>query len=431
MGRRGDAGRTGRGTRRSERADDSQQLESEMTSPFDNTPNRPARRCFLLSVPAALLLGSAAAAQGLPPVQHEFADGGVIRFYGQINKGILSYDDGRETESYGLIDNDNSGTRAGISYARDFGAWAFENVNEIAYTTYSSSNANVLNTSPNSDDYEFTNANIRKIDFTFAHERYGKFWLGQGSMATDGIQEIDLSGTDVIAYSSVADSAGGQIIRFSEAGLDFDESLSGITIGDAFTNYDGPRRVRLRYDTPDFNGFTAAAAFGRDLLSDDEDTREENIFDASLTYARTYGSVDVEAGLGYYWQEDDSTNWGGSASGLHTPTGLNLTLGFGTVSPEEGSDGSFWYSKLGLLRDYVSWGSTALSVDYYSGDDFFLDEDAGITSSSSDSWGLALVQTIERANTDLWLTWRNYDYSDNVASYEDGQAIFGGARFRF
>ena len=41
-------------------------------------------------------------------------------------------------------------------------------------------------------------------------------------MATDGIQEIDLSGTDVIAYSSVADLAGGQIVRFSDPGLGFD-----------------------------------------------------------------------------------------------------------------------------------------------------------------------------------------------------------------
>ena len=48
-------------------------------------------------------------------------------------------------------------------------------------------------------------------------------------MATDGIYEMDLSGTTVIDYSSVADSASAQIIRFSDPDLDFDESLSGIT----------------------------------------------------------------------------------------------------------------------------------------------------------------------------------------------------------
>lgn len=383
---------------------------------------RPAGRSFLLCLPAALLLGSAAAAQGLPPIEHEFANGGTVRLYGQVNKGILSYDDGQETESYGLIDNDNSNTRVGITYTQEFGAWTFQNTNEIGYAPFSTANTNILHQSPSSDDWEFTNANIRKLDFTFANDRYGKFWLGQGSMATDGVEEIDLSGTNVIAYSSVAASAGGQLIRRS------DGTLSDIEIGDAFTNYDGPRRVRARYDTPELHGFTGAAAFGRNLLSDDEDVREENIFDASVTYASSFSDVEFEAGAGYYWQEGSTTQWGGSASALHAPTGLNATVAFGL---DNGSDGSYWYGKLGLLRDYVSWGSTAVAVDFYSGDDFLTDEDAGITSSSSDSWGLAFVQTIERANTELWLTWRSYDYGDNVASYEDGQAIFGGARFKF
>jgi hypothetical protein len=64
------------------------------------------------------------------------------------------------------------------------------------------------------------------------------------------------------------------------------------------------------------------------------------------------------------------------------------------------------------------------------GDDIHLDADAGITSSSSASRGLALVQTIDRANTELWLAYRDYDYADTAARYEAGQAVFGGARFR-
>jgi hypothetical protein len=54
-----------------------------------------------------------------------------------------------------------------------------------------------------------------------------------------------------------------------------------------------------------------------------------------------------------------------------------------------------------------------------------------ITSSTSDTWSVALVQNIDRANTELWLTYRSYDYSDNAASYDNGQALFGGARFQF
>ena len=70
-----------------------------------------------------------------------------------------------------------------------------------------------------------------------------------------------------------------------------------------------------------------------------------------------------------------------------------------------------------------------MSIDYYSGDNFGVGD--GVNSSSSESWGLALVQNIDRANTQLWLTWRTYEYSDDFASYEDASAIFGGASFRF
>jgi hypothetical protein len=390
-----------------------------MTSQHDKT-----RATRLATFPVLLALTSAAAAQGIPPIEHGFANGATLRFYGQINKGVLQYDDGEATRSYGLIDNDNSGTRFGLRYTRVRGDWTFENVNEFSYTNDSTSNVNILDPSP---DYVWSNSNIRKIDFTFENERYGKFWIGQGSMATDGTLEVDLSGTGVIAYSGVADTAAAQLIRQS------DGTLSDTEIGSVFLNLDGDRRVRVRYDTPVFSNFTVAAAFGRNLLSSDADVRDQNLFDASVSYLNSFNdSIDVAGSIGYNWTEGqdgdgDASTWGGSASALHTPTGLNLTFSAGTL--DDDGTGSYWYGKLGLLRDYTGWGSTAMSVDYYSGSDFGLNEDVG--SSTSDSWGLALVQNVDRANLELWLTYRSYDYADDVASYDDGQAVFGGARFWF
>ena len=385
----------------------------------------------LAAIPAWFALETTAAAQGIPPIKMEFANGATLQVYGQINKGVLQYDDGEATRSYGLIDNDNSGTRFGLRYTQVRGDWTFENVNEFSYAPFSTSNANILDPSP--DDYAWSNSNIRKLDFTFANDRYGKLWLGQGSMATDGILEIDLSATDVIAYSGVADSAAAQILRLSDGTLD----PNGLEIGDVFANLDGDRRFRIRYDTPAFANITFAAAYGRNLLSDDSDTRDANLFDASLTYANTYNdAVEVEAGFGYNWQEGvsdgpDVNSWGGSASVLHQPSGLNFTFAAGTEDAGGGDNSNYWYTKLGLLRDFVGWGATAASVDYYQGADFALDEDAGIDSTDSTSWGLALVQTIDRANTELWLTYRSYDYADNASSFDDGSALFGGARFRF
>lgn len=403
---------------------------------------------LIAALPATMLLATAASSQGIPPLQTEFSNGATLRFYGQINKGILSYDDGIESDDYFLIDNDNSSTRFGLRYNQQFGAWAFENVNEFEYAPYSTGDINIIDESPSSGDYDWSNDNIRKIDFTFEHERYGRFWIGQGSMATDGVAEYDLSGTDVIGYSAVGDSAGAQIIRFSNRDLFFADNPQ---IGDAFQNYDGGRLARVRYDTPSFSGFSVAFAYGQDLL-EDGDERDIKQYDISLNYEGEFDTVQVAGGIGYYGNDDDGdiSVWAGSVSAIHTPTGVNGTFAAGTQD-DDGDRGTYWYGKLGLLRSFVAWGDSAVAADYYRGDDIFLtgdvqlfdaggeavfDEEGNpvigdITSSESSSWGLSLVQNVDAWNTEFWLTFRSYDYSDDFASYEDGQAIFGGARFRF
>ena len=45
----------------------------------------------------ALLAAAPAVAQGIPRIEHEFPNGAKLRFFGQINKGILDYDDGVES----------------------------------------------------------------------------------------------------------------------------------------------------------------------------------------------------------------------------------------------------------------------------------------------------------------------------------------------
>lgn len=385
-------------------------------------------------VPSLLLLcclSGGAAAQGLPPIETTFANGSSLRLYGQINKGVLSYDDGAKTESYGLVDNDNASTRAGLRFNQDFGdGWNFGTRIELGYAPYSTADVNIENQS--NGDWGFDNDNIRWIDFSFANDAYGRFSLGQGAMSTDGIEEIDLSGTDVVAYGSVADSANAQILRYSNKGANgaLAGELSPIEIGDAFTNYDGPRRVRIRYDSQDFNGFALGASYGRNLLSDNSDTREENLFDVALRYENTFADAfEVEAGVGYFDRENDGAVFGGSISGLHTPSGLNLTFALSQSDPDEGEKGRYFYGKVGIVRDVVSWGATAVSIDYYEGDDFFTDDN--VTSSTSESIGIGFVQSLDFANTDLWLTYRTYDYSDNFADYEDSSVLFGGAIFRF
>lgn len=368
---------------------------------------------------AVLATAPQARAEGLKKIEKTFSNGGTLRLYGQINKGVLTYDDGQVTESYGLIDNDNSVSRVGLTYGITTGAWGYLGTVEVQYAPFSTSNTSIKQPSPPSSAYEFSTEDIRLIDNQLTHPRYGTLYLGQGNMASYQTAEADLSGTTVIAYSEVEDTASGQLLRESNG------KLSTITIGDAFSNYDGlSRAVRIRYDTPLWSGFGLRTSYGRNLLSDDADTRDEDLFDVAATYARDQGNFQVAAQAAYSWKGSDVTIADGSASVLHSPTGLSLTVALG--QQDNGNrTGSYGYAKLGWQADLTGLGKTAFAVDYYSGTD--------IQSSGSDSEtsSFSIVQNIDDWNTELYLTWREYRYSEPKTSFLASNAFFVGARFKF
>ncbi len=382
--------------------------------------NRSIAARSVVALLSTLLGSSALLAQDLPKIEKTFGNGGTLRFYGQINKGVLSYDDGQETESYGLIDNDNSNTRFGLTYTQKFGdEWTYLGTIEIAYAPFSTGNTSILQQSPPSSAYEFTNANIRKIDNKFSHPRYGAFYLGQGDMASNNTAEVDLSGTTVISYSSVSDSAGAQLLRQS------DGTLSDIEIKDAFTNYDGlSRKTRIRYDSPLWSGFGLRTSYGRDLLSDDSVVRDQDLYDIAAVYEGEFNDFKVVAQTAYSWKGSDITIFDASGSVLHVPTGLSFTAAAGTQDKSDVS-GSYGYAKIGWQGDLVSWGKTAVSVDYYGGSDIAAE------GSDSESWAFSVVQNVPRWNTELWMTWREYDYSETDTEFDSASAFFVGARFKF
>jgi hypothetical protein len=366
--------------------------------------------------PAALALVLAhftvmpAAAQGLQPLETEIAPNVTLRFSGQLNFGVLSYNDGGETNTY-VVDNDNSSSRVRLQLINEGDEWRTEGIVELEYQPLASNVVSQLDDDP---DWGLRRGNIRKFESIFTSERYGTIWLGQGSMASDGTAEVDLSGTTVIAYSSISDTAGGHFFRTGD-GL-----LSDTTVGDAFPNFDGlGRKVRLRYDTPAFNGFQLRASYGQDALNDDD----ASLNDVSATFSGEFPDFEVAGAVSYSWNDGNGVDrLAGSLSALHA-SGVSVTFAAGEQSGE--GSGQFGYAKLGYERGYFDFGATAVSVDYYSGSDLVADR------SDAESWGVAIVQDIDAANIDLWLTWREYDYDDDADDYQTGQAIFGGMRFRF
>lgn len=339
----------------------------------------------------------------------------VFRLYGQVNIGVLGVDDGIQTTNFGLVSNSNYVNRLGLEFVRPLDSdWTLGGVAEIGYTPRASDSVNLDNM--DTRDFNLSRSDLRYLDLILQSRRWGTIYAGQGNMASEASTKADLSGTRVIDYSDVADTAGGQLIRTSDGGF------SGLEIGDVFKEYDGlGRQLRLRYDLPDFaSGFGGRVSFGRNAL--DYDTT--NTWDIAGTYAAKNKQFQTEAVLAWAWAGDDTTILSGSFSALHLASGLNLTIA-SARQDKSGAVSGYTYVKAGYLGDLIDWGKTALVVDLYSG------ADIGVAGSSSRSQAVSVVQYVDRADLQLYATLRQYDYADAADSYEDVQAVMAGAMWQF
>lgn len=362
----------------------------------------------LVAGPMLVALALAAQAQDLKSTNEA---GGTATFYGQVNLTFQSVDDGVETYE-NFVDNSNSTSRVGLW----IDGTLFENRFRFNFET-ALGIKNTAETSQTEDEnwIDWQRTDIRKFEVVSSGD-FGAIWVGQGSMATDGVVEIDNSGTSVVGYVNLADTAGAFLFRDGAA-------LSGKTIGSVFKDFDGSRQFRLRYDTPDFSGFVISAAVGNDILDEGDDA---SYYDTAVRYSYADDTVDVDAGLGYSWKDDEgdmTEQVTASASATHVPTGLNLTLATG----EQMSDGGkYFYAKLGWRGDLIGAGETAVSADIYNGSDF------GVTGSESSSWGLQAVQQFSDPGLEAYIGYREYTYDQVAGSdFQDVDTMLLGARWKF
>ncbi len=338
------------------------------------------------------------------------------RFYGFFNLIATSTDDGFETNTQ-LVDNSNAPSRFGLWWETPLGQGTFKFNFETALGLRGSSSLSMTNKEPDFVDYSRTS--LRKVDFSWGGD-FGTFYIGQGSMAADGMTGADDSGTGFISTSAVADVAGGYTFRVSGTGA------AGPTVGAVFSDFDGGRLGRIRYDSPTFgSGFSVGASVGENILVSGNDDIN---YDLALRYSRENGGMKYDARLGGLWVDGrngnaDNTAVVGSFSALHLSTGINAKIGAGWRD-NSGLDSNYVYTKLGIRRDWWQLGETRLSADFFWGNDSVLAGDDGFT------WGLQATQVIENANAELYLAYRQHSYSQPGVSFEDvGAWAFGGRWF--
>lgn len=334
-----------------------------------------------------------------------------VNLYGHINKGVLWADNG-DASKVSFVDNSNSqsriGVNASVSPSEDFNVGG-----KIEYGIKSNASADVNQIDTNGATS--VNWNLRHADIFLTSKTYGKVSLGQGSTASDGTAEIDLSGTTVIAYSSVGDYAGGQYLYEPDT-----DTLSELQVKNFYSNMDGlGRDDRLRYDSPSVVGLTLSGS----AVSGDA-------YDAALRYSRSYGDTKVAAAVAWANPADTNTSvdnqYNGSMSIL-LGNGLNATFSAGLreMSDDDRDDATTWYGKLGYRVNVCSLGTTSFAVDYGENEDIRSNGETGKT------WAVSAVQDIPSWGTEFYLAFRNYTLDSESLSYDDVNAVMGGARVKF
>lgn len=363
----------------------------------------------------------------VPPdvIRNKGGEKASVQIYGQVNRAFLAADDGDSSDYY-FVDNDNSSTRVGLlGEAKVNDDITVGTRMEFEYQSNPSNEVNQEDKNPDGTSFD-----DRWIDAQLTSKRFGKLYLGKGSTASDGTSEVDLSGTDVVGYSSIADMAGGILFYNKTTG-----TRTATNVGDAFSNFDGlSRRNRIRYDSPEFWGFSLAGS----LLSDGGDV--------ALKYAAKWGEEWKFAAAAAYANPqatDDSISnqYNGSASVLHS-SGLNLTVAGGYRDLESralnpggtfrNDNPTFYYGKVGYRAKWFEVGETKLSLDYQYIEDLAQDGDEAKTV------GFQIVQDFPKWGSEYYIGYRWHELDRDIdlstgelTNYDDINALMTGVRLKF
>jgi len=296
-----------------------------------------------------LLAIIAAAMLAVPPAQA--VDFGIS---GQINRAMMYVDDGH-TGKWFFVDNENSSTRFRFTGSNDFeNSWKVGIVWEVEMQSNASNEVSMTETDTSGITFR-----ERKMEF-WVGQKYGKVWLGQGDMASNSTSEVDLSGTTVAAYSSLADIAGDFEFQDNGAGIN-------VTVGGSRSNFDGlSRQDRVRYDTPTFAGFYGSTSVA-----------SQSRWDLALRYAGDFGWGKLAAAAAYadYGTSNDTQDGIiSSSASLLLPMGLNFTVSYAKRDQDD-TDPWNLFGKLG----YQFLEKHAASIQYGRTENLSAKDDKGDT----------------------------------------------------
>jgi len=382
-----------------------------------------------------------------------------LKLSGQVNRSLLWWDDGYEDNVYS-VDNSNTSTRFRLTGSVGVlpGLSAGYKIEMDAETARSGSVDQIDDDGGARGEGDGA-LEVRVAEWYLKHDALGRLTVGQGSPATDDLVKINLGGTAVATKDGLIMDTGGSFF-LRRSGVPGVGGLSTTRLGALAAGLDTSRRDRVRYDSPTIHGFTLSAAWG-----------EDDFWDAALRYAGEFGGIRVAAGIGYNEDHDeesdtalfggfnaggpdrDRTEWKGSAS-VWAPGALGvgpyLSASFvnrefdgngdAGVSGANRPDMEFWRVEGGVRHNFTGLGDTSAYIEYAEADggldDQAIDIAADVLNSDVTMWGVGIVQRINPAAMELFVSYRSYevDLTDTATgniNLEDLTLLHAGGRIRF
>jgi predicted porin len=370
---------------------------------------------------------------------------------GWVNEGIFFWDDGVERNVY-------VGTNS-LEQSR------FQFVGEASVTSDLSAGYRLelgVQDDPSSgfsqaapESARSNSLNVRQSHWYLKSKTFGKLAVGLNGMATYHL----LDDTDITATRNYEDDEG-DAVALGAFQIRVDRNFVGSTkwtdIMGGFNNstpgQNGRRNV-VRYDTPDWMGFTASTAWG-----------EGGVWDAALKYRnKKLGDFDVSTAVGYglsyedvaaaaatsqctkvqFSAKDGCEWWGAGGTILHNPTGLYLHGSYGqqkvnlTGAPAGVDDtSSTWLIQPGIQSSITALGKTVFFGEYRN-------DDVGVSQKALSSdlrfYSLGVVQQIDKAAMDLYVVYHHSSGdvtglsggSAGTVALDDFDMVITGARIQF
>jgi len=405
-----------------------------------------------------------------------------LEISGHVNEAVMFWDDGFESNAY-VVTNDNSRSRFRFKgKAKINDEWSAGYLIEIGVR-----GANSKRSTQN--DSTGCGASVTDCGFDVRHnywyidsKKLGRVSVGRTGAASEGVTELNLAHTkDIAKYSDIEDSGLGMFLRGSNGGLSAIQWRR--LIGDSGDQPgEGERRQVVKFDTPEFKGFTATAAWGTD-----------DYWDVGLRYAGEHHGFEILAGIAYGENTDVAdtatskeaffecmhqvaatsdakcNQFGGSVSIKHVESGLYANFAAGQQQDDlilqdanfvgSGADdtSSFFALEAGIEKKWHTLGKTTIFGQYYDSDGGANDRrtvaagDAAnpfavtsrIFSTGVQMYGGGIVQSIDSASMLLYTYYRHYEAELNVmegptgadpirgADLEDLDVVMSGAMIKF